>query len=171
MRKNFNSVPMLETSEVCDKFSKSVSYETLVGGTATTGSGYKHIRRLFLSTADKPLSAVGTLTSLLCNSAKVVEKLLHRHSEPKAKNPKKTGTVIIGRGCEPIISAESLYCHARPRSDISAESKRDPRLIATQSPRMTGKALSFLRLRGASGAQGISAPASCRKAHKRRFLN
>ena len=35
----------------------------------------------------------------------------------------------------------------------------------------TEKALSFLRLRGASGAQGISAPASCRKAHKRRFLN
>jgi hypothetical protein len=35
---------------------------------------------------------------------------------------------------------------------------------------MTNKALSFLRLRGASGAQGISAPASCRKAHKRRFL-
>ena len=37
MRKNFNSVQMLETSEVCNKFSKSVSYETLVGGTATTG--------------------------------------------------------------------------------------------------------------------------------------
>ena len=32
------------------------------------------------------------------------------------------------------------------------------------------KALSFLRLRGASGVQGISAPASCRKAHKRRFI-
>ncbi len=29
--------------------------------------------------------------------------------------------------------------------------------------------LSFLRLRGASGAQGISAPALCREAHKRRF--
>ena len=53
---------------------------------------------------------------------------------------------------------------------ISAESKRDPRLIATQSPRITEKALSFLRLRGASGVQGISAPASCRKAHKRRFI-
>ena len=38
MRKNFNSVQMLETSDVCDKYSKSVSYETLVGGTATTGS-------------------------------------------------------------------------------------------------------------------------------------
>ena len=34
----------------------------------------------------------------------------------------------------------------------------------------TGKALSFLRLRGASGVQGISAPASCRNAHKRRFI-
>ena len=171
------------------------------------------------------------MTSLLCNSAKVVEKLLHRHSEPKAKNPKKTETVIIGRGCEPIISAESLllslsgassepiisaeskrnqamslrgravgsdvvifhaetgkalslsgassepiisaeslYCHARPRSGISAESKRDPRLIATQSPRMTEKALSFLRLRGASGAQRIPTPVPCREAHKRCFL-
>ena len=95
---------------------------------------------------------------------------LHRHPE-RSEGSIKTETVIIGRGCEPIISAESLYCHAQPRSGISAESKRDPRLIATQSPRMTEKALSFLRLRGASGAQGISAPASCRKAHKRRFLN
>jgi hypothetical protein len=34
----------------------------------------------------------------------------------------------------------------------------------------TNKALSFLRLRGASGAQGISAPALCREAHKRHFL-
>ena len=32
------------------------------------------------------------------------------------------------------------------------------------------KILSFLRLRGASGAQGISATASCREAHKRRFI-
>ena len=30
--------------------------------------------------------------------------------------------------------------------------------------------LSFLRLRGASGAQGISTPASCHEAHKRRFI-
>ena len=155
MRKNFDSVQILETSENCDKYSKNVSYETLVGGTTTIGREIKQTRRLFLSSADKPLSAVGTLTSLLCNSAKVMEKLLYRHSEPKVKNPKKTGTVIIGRGCEPIISAES---------------KRDPQLIAKQSPRMTEKVLSFLRLRGASGAQGIYAPASCRKAHKRRFL-
>ena len=40
---------------------------------------------------------------------------------------------------------------------ISAESKRN-------------QAMSFLRLRGASGAQGNSTPASCRKAHKRRFI-
>ena len=87
MRRNFNSVQMLETSENCDKFSKSVSYETLVAGTATIGREYKQTRRLFLSSANKPLSAVGTLTSLLCNSAKVMEKLFYRHSEPKAKNP------------------------------------------------------------------------------------
>ena len=83
MRKNFNSVQMLETSEVFDKFSKSVSYETLVGGTTTTGRERKHTRRVFNDSADKPLSAVGTLTSLLCNSAKVMEKLFYRHSEPK----------------------------------------------------------------------------------------
>ncbi len=65
-----------KSSENCDKFSKSVSYETLVGGTTTTGRDNRQIRRLFLSSADKPLSAVGTLTSLLCNSAKVVESLL-----------------------------------------------------------------------------------------------
>ena len=87
MKKNFNSVQMLETSENCDKFSKSVSYETLVIGATTTGTGIKQTRRLSKGSADKPLSAVGTLTSLLCNSAKVMEKLFYRHSEPKAKNP------------------------------------------------------------------------------------
>ena len=87
MNNVFSRVQMLETSENCDKFSKSVSYETLVGGTTTTGRGIKQTQKMFLSSADKPLSAVGTLTSLLCNSAKVMEKLLHRHSEPKAKNP------------------------------------------------------------------------------------
>ena len=103
MIKNFNGVPMLKSSEDCKKFSKSVSYETLVIGAATIGRECVQTRRLSKGSADKPLTAVGTLTSLLCNSAKV-------------------------------------------------------------------KALSFLRLRGASGAQGISAPASCREAHKRRFL-
>ena len=78
MNNVFSRVQMLETSEVCDKFSKSVSYETLVGGTTTTGTERKQTQRLFLSSANKPLTAVGTLTSLLCNSAKVVEKLL-RH--------------------------------------------------------------------------------------------
>ena len=41
MRKNFNSVQMLKSSEDCDKYSKRVSYETLVGGTTTTGRGIK----------------------------------------------------------------------------------------------------------------------------------
>ena len=87
MRKNFDSIQTLKSSEDCDKYSKSVSYETLVGGTSTTGRDIKQTRRLFLSSADKPLIAIGTLTSLLCNSAKVMEKLLYRYSEPKAKNP------------------------------------------------------------------------------------
>ena len=76
MTTNFDSIQTLKSSENCYKFSKSVSYETLVAGTATTGREYKQTRRLFLSSADKPLSAVGTLTSLLCNSAKVMEKWL-----------------------------------------------------------------------------------------------
>ena len=38
MTTNFDSIQTLKSSEVCDKFSKSVSYETLVGGTTTTGS-------------------------------------------------------------------------------------------------------------------------------------
>ena len=78
MTTNFDSIQTLKSSEDCEKFSKSVSYETLVGGTATTGTERKQTQRLFLSSANKPLSAVGTLTSLLCNSAKVMEKLL-RH--------------------------------------------------------------------------------------------
>ena len=108
MKKKFNNEHTSKSSEDCNKFSKSVSYETLVGGTATIGRGIKQTRRLFLSSADKPLTAVGTLTSLLCNSAKVMEKLFYRHSE-RSEGSIKTETVIIGRGCEPIISAESLY--------------------------------------------------------------
>ena len=38
MKKCFNNVQMFKSSEVCDKFSKSVSYETLVIGATTTGS-------------------------------------------------------------------------------------------------------------------------------------
>ena len=74
MKKFFNRLQTLKSSEDCNKCSKSVSYETLVGGTATIGTGYKQIRRLFLSSAVKPLTAGGTLTSLLCNSVKVAEK-------------------------------------------------------------------------------------------------
>ena len=72
----FNRVKILKSGEDCYKFSKSVLHETLVGGTATTGREYKQNQRLSACSANKPLSAVGTLTSLLCNSAKVVEKLL-----------------------------------------------------------------------------------------------
>ena len=41
MNNVFNSVQMLETSENCDKYSKSVSYETLVIGATTTGREIK----------------------------------------------------------------------------------------------------------------------------------
>ena len=82
MNNVFNSVQTHGTSEKCNKYSKSVSYETLVGGTATTGRGIKQTRRLSKGSAIKPLTAVGTLTSLLCNSAKVMEKLLRHVINP-----------------------------------------------------------------------------------------
>ena len=37
MNKVFNRLHTPKSSENCDKYSKSVSYETLVGGTATIG--------------------------------------------------------------------------------------------------------------------------------------
>ena len=40
MKKCFNKAQILKSSGNCDKYSKSVSYETLVGGTATIGSEY-----------------------------------------------------------------------------------------------------------------------------------
>ena len=78
MKKCFNNVQMFKSSEDCNKFSKSVSYETLVIGATTIGTECVQNQWLSKGSADKPLSAVGTLTSLLCNSAKVVEKWL-RH--------------------------------------------------------------------------------------------
>ena len=76
MNNVLDSMQMFETSEDCNKFSKSVSYETLVGGTTTIGKDRKQTQRLCEYCAHKPLTAVGTLTSLLCNSAKVMEKWL-----------------------------------------------------------------------------------------------
>ena len=59
---------------------------------------------------------------------------------------------------------EQKAYRASAKRDLYARSPNGSRL------KMTEKVLSFLRLRGASGAQGISAPASCLEAHKRRFL-
>ena len=75
MNNVFNRLQTHITGEDCKKFSKSVSYETLVGGTATTGTGIKQTRRLRKGSANKPLSAVGTF-SAFHNAEKVVEKLL-----------------------------------------------------------------------------------------------
>ncbi len=76
MKNVLSRLQTLKSSEDCDKYSKSVSYETLVGGTTTTGTGIKQTQKMFLGNAVKPLTAVGTLTSLLCNSAKVMENIL-----------------------------------------------------------------------------------------------
>ena len=132
MIKNFNSLPMLKSSENCDKFSKSVSYETLVGGTATIGTEIKQTRWLFLSSAVKPLTAVGTLTSLLCNSAKVVEKLL-RHVI--------TRRTSVRRGYLPEQGT-----HANKESLFASVTwlMRLPRRIQRMLLRMTIPALAFL---------------------------
>ena len=75
MKKTFNNEHTPKSSENCDKYSKSVSYETLVGGTATIGTDIKQTQRLFSSSAVKPLTAVGTF-SAFNNAEKVVEKWL-----------------------------------------------------------------------------------------------
>ena len=65
-----------KSGENHNKFSRSVSYETLVGGTTTECGAYEQTQCLSKGSADAPLTAVGTLTSQLCCSAKVVEKSL-----------------------------------------------------------------------------------------------
>ena len=74
MNKVFNRLQTLKSSENCDKYSKRFLYKNLVGGTTTICTDIKQNQRLSKGSANKPLTAVGTLTSLLCNSAKVVEK-------------------------------------------------------------------------------------------------
>ena len=149
MTTNFDSIQTLKSSDVCGKFSKSVSYETLVGGTATIGREYKQTRRVFLSSADKPLSAVGTLTSLLCNSAKVVEKLLHRHPERSEGS-----TSLSSRRS---VALKAIF-HACLRAVLWFYNKH--LFWGGRLPRRT-----FVLL-----AKTMSG-ASCREAHKRRFLN
>ena len=46
MNKIFLFKKQAKTSKDCDKLSKSVSYETLVGGTTTAGSAYKQTQCL-----------------------------------------------------------------------------------------------------------------------------
>ena len=82
MKKKFNNEHTPKSSDNCDKYSKSVSYETLVAGTTTIGTDIKQTRQLSEGCANKPLTAVGTLTSLLHNSAKVMGKFVKaRHNE------------------------------------------------------------------------------------------
>ena len=76
MNNVLSSMQTLKSGDDCDKYSKSVSYETLVGGTTTICTDIKQTQRLSEGSANKPLDAVGTLTSLQRNSAKVEEKLL-----------------------------------------------------------------------------------------------
>ena len=74
MNNILSSIQTLKSSEDCGKYSKRFLHKNLVGGTATTGTGRNQTLRLGECCVVKPLTAVGTLTSLLHNSAKVVEK-------------------------------------------------------------------------------------------------
>ena len=80
-----------KSGENHNKLSKSVSYETLVGGTTTKGRAYEQTQSLSKGSASAPLTAVGTLTSQLCCSAKVVENFLHCHPE-RSEGSRKSNT-------------------------------------------------------------------------------
>ena len=145
MTTNFDSIQTLKASEDCEKCSKSVSYETLVGGTATTGRGIKQKE-----------------SSLILRKAKfqAIFKFVLSSASGGA-----------GGGKYNRISAFVSMPVLLIRSSLEKFFKknfRDDSSFCFGFAKV--KALSFLRLRGASGAQGISAPAPCREAHKRRFL-
>ncbi len=91
------------------------------------------------------------------------EKIICRHLEGLSASeiPVKISCCKC-RDC--VKNMEQKAYRVSAKRDLYARSPNVSRL------KMTEKVLSFLRLRGASGAQGISAPASCRKAHKRRFI-
>ena len=73
MKKVFLFEKHVKTSEDCDKDSKSVSYETLVGGTTTSGIAYEQTQCLSKCSAKTPLDAVGTFPAI-SDAAKVMEK-------------------------------------------------------------------------------------------------
>ena len=144
MNNVFNKAQILKSSDVCNKFSKSVSYETLVGGTTTTGRGIKQKE-----------------SSLILRKAKF--QAIFKFVLPLASK----GTEGIKYNRISAFVSMPVLLIRRSREKFFKKNFRDDRFCFGFAK---VKALSFLRLRGASGAQGISAPASCRKAHKRRFL-
>ena len=75
MNNVFNRLQTHIIGDVCKKFSKSVSYETLAGGTPAIGTNIKQTQCLCECSAEKPLTAVGTF-SAFNNAEKVVEKWL-----------------------------------------------------------------------------------------------
>ena len=88
-------------------------------------------------------------------------------------NEKNESVVILSPEAGVKISGASVESVIKDRAKTKRYSaKRDlyGDFAYAQPLKMTEKILSFLRLRGASGAQGISTSASCREARKRRFL-
>ncbi len=69
-----------------------------------------------------------------------------------------------------VTSVESVVNDGAKTQCYSAKRDLYGDFAYAQPLKMTRKALSFLRLRGASGAQGISTSALCREAHKLRFI-
>ena len=92
------------------------------------------------------------------------------------KNKKRKSAVILNPersewvSRSHVTSVESVVNDGAKTQCYSAKRDLYGDFAYAQPLKMTNKALSFLRLRGASGAQGISTPASCRKTHKRRFI-
>ena len=191
MNNVFSKAQMLETSDVCNKYSTSVSYETLVGGTTTTGTGIKQkkssliLRKAKFQAIFEFVLPLASKASSYKQPQNVVynadgEVFLSRRrttvkrSEIRKRVPEDKSCKLLSR-LEGIkynrISAFVSMPVLLIRSSLQKFFKKNFRDDRFCFGFAKVKALSFLRLRGASGAQGISAPASCRKAHKRRFLN
>ena len=165
MNNVFNRLQTLKLSEDCHKYSKSVSYETLVGGTTTIGRGIKQKE-----------------SSLILRKAKfqaIFKFVLSSASGGAGGGKYNRISAFVSMPVLLIRSSleffNSLASYARDSLIFATQKRNDGNMKNRDDSSFCFgfakvKALSFLRLRGASGAQGISAPASCRKAHKRRFI-
>ena len=95
-----------------------------------------------------------------------MKKIFEKNKSAVILNPERSEWVSRSHvtGVEHVVNdGAKTQCYSAKR-DLYGD------FAYAQPLKMTEKILSFLRLRGASGAQGISTSASCREARKRRFL-